>query len=201
MRRIRLDAPRELPAFHVRPATRADWRRWLATFHAECDGVSVVVFKKSAAPAGAPDAADIAEEALCFGWSGGIIANFDDTSFALRLAPRRRKSLWSAKSKRIAAAMETAGLMTAAGRAAIARAQHDGSWTTLDAAESLVVPDDLARAFAKNKTAAANFGKLTEAQRKYFLYHITTAKRPETRAARVAETVRCNALGKKNRLG
>lgn len=201
MRRIRLDAEpaRPLPAFHVQPADVAGWRRWLENFHADCDGVSVVVHKKPHAPESAPDAGEIAAQALCFGWSGGIIANFDDTRFVLRLSPRRPKSVWSAKTKAVAADMEQRGLMTGAGRAVIDRAKRDGSWTTLDACESLVIPDDLAKAFSKNKKAGANFEKLTEAQRKYYLYHVTTAKRPETRAARVEETVRCNALGWKNR--
>jgi uncharacterized protein YdeI (YjbR/CyaY-like superfamily) len=83
--------------------------------------------------------------------------------------------------------------MTDAGQRVVEAAKRDGSWEALDAVEDLRVPDDLALALAGNPVAEANFQAFTASARKAALWWITSAKRPETRAKRVAETVRLAA--------
>jgi uncharacterized protein YdeI (YjbR/CyaY-like superfamily) len=51
------------------------------------------------------------------------------------------------------------------------------------------VPDDLQKALAKNKKAAAFFDGLTYGYKKEFVEHVTTAKRPETRLDRIGKVV------------
>ena len=85
--------------------------------------------------------------------------------------------------------------MQPAGQAKIDAARKDGSWTFLDEVEKLVVPDDLARALARNRKAKCNFEAFNKAAKKIILLWIKTAKREETRAGRVSETVR---LAEKN---
>ncbi|HQR07447.1 MAG TPA: YdeI/OmpD-associated family protein [Gemmatales bacterium] len=60
----------------------------------------------------------------------------------------------------------------------------------------LVVPGDLAAALKKSKTASATFGKFSYSHRKEYIEWIEEAKRPETRAKRVATTIEQLAEGK-----
>lgn len=71
----------------------------------------------------------------------------------------------------------------------IERAEADGSWTVLDDVEAIIVPGDLAAALAADPLAERNFSALPDSNRKLALYRISKAKRAETRAARIAETV------------
>ena len=79
---------------------------------------------------------------------------------------------------------------TCARRGRIARAKEDGSWTKLDAANALEMPADLATALAAAAPAAANFAGFSPSSRRAIPEWIGAAKKPETRAKRIAETAR-----------
>jgi uncharacterized protein YdeI (YjbR/CyaY-like superfamily) len=68
-------------------------------------------------------------------------------------------------------------------------------WTLMDAVEDRVVPDDLARAFCQTPGSRDHWERFRPSVQKQVLAWIALAKRPETRAARIAETVRRAALG------
>ena len=51
------------------------------------------------------------------------------------------------------------------------------------------MPDDFGAALAKNQAARAGFDALSPFVRKQFLYRLNSAKRPETRARRIAELI------------
>jgi len=70
----------------------------------------------------------------------------------------------------------------------IAAAKRDGSWTLLDSVEALEVPDDLCKALGA--AGMRKFEALTPGRRKEHLRALVTAKRPETRARRVADVVK-----------
>jgi uncharacterized protein YdeI (YjbR/CyaY-like superfamily) len=76
--------------------------------------------------------------------------------------------------------------MTSAGLAAIEQAKATGDWEILDSVERLEVPEDLAVALAAAPPAAANFAAFPASVRKQHLAWVATARRPETRAERVA---------------
>jgi uncharacterized protein YdeI (YjbR/CyaY-like superfamily) len=59
----------------------------------------------------------------------------------------------------------------------------------LDSAESLLIPPDLAKAFSKNKAARGYFDEFPRSVKKAILEWIASAKKPETRAKRIEETV------------
>ena len=80
--------------------------------------------------------------------------------------------------------------MTGAGQAAIDQALADGSWSQTDEVDALVVPPDLAEALASAPAAEAAYDALPDSAKKQYLWWIHTAKRPRTRADRIAETVR-----------
>lgn len=178
------------------PASRAEWRQWLAAHHASTPGVWLVYGKKAS---GLPSLsyAEAVEEALCFGWIDSHPRKLDADRTQLLFTPRKPKSGWSKANKERLLRLEAAGLLMPAGLAAIARARQNGAWESLDAAEAGHVPADLAAALATDEAAARHFAAFAPSARKQVLTWVLAAKRPETRAHRVAETVRLAALGKR----
>jgi len=173
----------------LEPQSRAHWRGWLDEHHGNAPGVWLILRKREAGrrPLTLDDAI---EEALCFGWIDSTLRPVDDERLMLRFTPRRAGSTWAASNKRRVARLIAQGSMTDAGMRVIDAARSDGSWDSLDAVEALQIPDDVARALAANPQAEASFTRLAPSARKQFLWWIQTAKRPETRAPRIAETVR-----------
>ena len=173
----------------VAPRTRAQWRRWLTTHHATSGPVRVILRKKRSDVPGITYE-EALEEALCFGWIDSRMDGLDEDRIRQRFSPRKPGGSWSASNKARVERLIAEGRMTEAGAAAIARAKRDGSWTVLDAVEALEVPEDLAAALAADPAAAAGFDASSPSARKQALYRIASAKRPETRARRIEETVR-----------
>ena len=132
---------------------------------------------------------DAVEEALCFGWIDSLMAPVDGDFYRQLFTPRKPKSAWAATNKARVARLVEQGLMTPAGAAAIDLAKQNGSWSTLDAVEALTVPKELQRALNANAQAKKHWPAFTESQRKQFLYRLCSAKREETRAARIAAIV------------
>lgn len=176
--------------------TRAQWRAWLAAHAATSPGVWLVTWKRSS---GRPVLAyeDLVEEALCFGWVDGQARAVDAERTSLLLTPRRRGSGWARTNKERVARLQAAGLMQPAGQAVVDAAVADGSWTLLDASEALEEPSELAAALDANPAARAAWNGFPPSARKQLLGWVTTAKRPETRARRIAETVARAARGER----
>jgi uncharacterized protein YdeI (YjbR/CyaY-like superfamily) len=77
--------------------------------------------------------------------------------------------------------------MTEAGQREIDRAKADGRWDAAYQRQSdRTLPDDLAAAIAANAEAAAFFETISSQNRYSIVYRTTNAKRPETRARRIA---------------
>jgi uncharacterized protein YdeI (YjbR/CyaY-like superfamily) len=110
----------------------------------------------------------------------------DDERGKLYFAPRKPRSVWAASNKARVERLIGEGRMTPAGLAVIDRAKANGSWEILDAAERLEVPEDLAAALDVRPPAATNFAAFPPSARKMLLGWIALARRPETRAARIA---------------
>ena len=178
------------------PASRAEWRQWLAAHHASAPGVWLVYCKKAS---GLPSLsyAEAVEEALCFGWIDSHPRKLDAERTQLLFTPRKPRSGWSKVNKERLERLEAAQLLMPAGRAAIARAKQNGAWESLDAAEAGLVPDDLAAALAADDAANRHFAAFSLSARKGILTWVLAAKQPATRARRVAEAVRMAALGKR----
>lgn len=170
----------------VQAGDRASWRAWLEANHATSRGVWLVTWRRGHGPV--LEYEDAVEEALCFGWIDSTAGRVDEGRSKLYFAPRRPGSGWAATNKGRVERLLAAGRVAPAGIAAIERAKADGSWTALDAIERGVIPDDLADALAEHPPAAEHFGAFPRSVRRAILVWIGSAKRPETRAARVSET-------------
>jgi uncharacterized protein YdeI (YjbR/CyaY-like superfamily) len=183
-------------AERLQPSTRAAWRQWLARNHARAEGIWIVSFKKAGRrqPIGYEA---LVEEALCFGWIDSKPRRLDDERYMLWFAPRKAGSCWSAPNKRRVERLALAGLMEKPGLAKVAAAKRDGSWTALDRVEALEVPRDLAAALSARPRAKACFDAFPRSAKRAILEWIAQARRAETRARRVAETVRLAASNRR----
>lgn len=164
---------------------RATWRAWLDANHATARGAWLVTWRRGHGPVLEYEAA--VEEALCFGWVDSTAGRIDEARHKLYFAPRKPGSGWASTNKARIERLVADGRMAPAGIAAVERAKADGSWTFRDAIEAGTVPDDLAAALAEQPPAAANFDAFPKSARRMILVWIASAKRPETRAARVLE--------------
>lgn len=175
------------PAYkRVEPKNRDGWRKWLEKHHDSSPGILLVYVKR---PRRSIPYADAVEEALCFGWIDTTIYPIDDTRYMQLFTPRKARSGWSKLNKTRVASLIASGLMAAPGLAKIEAAKRDGSWARLDHVEDMTLPAELERALAKNRTARATFDSLSPFSRKTYLYYINNAKRPETRAKRIADII------------
>lgn len=96
---------------------------------------------------------------------------------------------WSKLNKERVERLLKEGLVTPAGLVKVDAAKKDGSWNALDAVATLEIPPDLAGAFSKNKTAKEYFDAFPRSIKGAILQWILSAKKPETRALRIEETV------------
>ena len=183
-----------LPILEV--ANRAELRSWLEANHATSPGVRLAIGKKGNAVT-ALAYEDAVEEALCFGWIDSTTTRLDADRYALLFTPRKRGGTWARSNKARAERLLAEGLMRPAGLAAIEAAQADGSWNSIDHVEDMVMPDDLAAALAEQPAARRFWDALPPGQRKLTFHWIGSTKRAETRARRIAETVRAAAEGRR----
>lgn len=178
--------PDDLPviAFESRRA----WERWLARNHSERGAWLKIAKAKSGVPSVSyPEALEVA---LCYGWIDGRREAFDDTYFLQRFTPRRPRSKWSRINRDKATALIAAGAMKPPGLREVERAKADGRWdAAYEGQRTIEVPDDLRDALAANPKASASFATLSSVNRYAILYRIQDAKRPETRARRIAKFV------------
>ncbi|WP_266368175.1 YdeI/OmpD-associated family protein [Tellurirhabdus rosea] len=171
---------------------RQEWRDWLAANHASSPGIWLVSYKKGSGKARV-SYEEAVEEALCFGWIDSKPNKLDDNRYKQAFTPRKPKSVWSKLNKTRIERLIADGLMTPAGQRCIDIAKENGSWTSLDAIEELIMPADLAEALAANPTARQYFEAFSKSVKKGIYYWIASARRPETRQKRVEETVRLAA--------
>ncbi|MDX2178839.1 MAG: YdeI/OmpD-associated family protein [Bryobacteraceae bacterium] len=164
--------------------TRAAWRAWLRENYRRPDSVWVVTYKKySGKPYVAYD--ELVEEALCYGWIDSVGGKVDDERTMLLFSPRRKGSVWSKPNKERVARLIANGSMRKPGLDKIEAAKADGSWAALDDVDAMILPDDLAAALRANPAGQAAWDARTDSRKKQALQWLTSAKRPETRAARI----------------
>lgn len=165
------------------------WRGWLAQHVNDQPGVWLLLSRKSAtSPPTTLTYAQALEEALCQGWIDGQARRLDAATYHQRFTPRRQRSLWSRRNVGIVAALDAAGRLQPAGRAEVLRAQSDGRWDAAYAGPaSIEVPADLAAALAGRPGLPEVFASLSAKNRYAVLHRVTTAVRPETRAARITK--------------
>jgi len=176
-------------------ATEADFRRWLASNHARAPELLVGFWKKGT---GKPsiDWPQARDQALCFGWIDGVRHPLGDEAYTIRFTPRRKGSIWSEVNVARYNALTKAGQMTPAGVRAY---EENKGKTGVYAYENQLkeLTDAETAAFRRNKAAWADWEKRPPGYRKVVLHWVTGAKRPETRAKRLATLIEDSAAGRK----
>ena len=169
-------------------ATVPDCEAWFAEHFADERGLWLKIGKVGAATT--VTYAEALDVALCFGWIDGQKRGYDQTYWLQRFTRRGPRSKWSQINRDKAEALIKAGRMLPAGQAQIDAAKADGRWAAAYAGQkSATVPADLAAALAADPEAEAFFATLSGANRYAILYRVNDAKKPETRAARIAKFV------------
>jgi uncharacterized protein YdeI (YjbR/CyaY-like superfamily) len=170
----------------VGPFDRAGWRAWLIASHASSNGVHLVSWRRGSGRTSV-SYEEAVEEALCVGWIDSTGRTLDAERSLQWYAPRRSRSGWARSNKERIERLSAAGLMLPAGLAVVEEAKRIGTWSMLDDVEKLVVPDDLGSALAAAPPARANWDAFPPSARRALLEWVVQAKRPETRAKRIAE--------------
>jgi len=174
-------------------ATQAAWRKWLAANHAR-EPILWVGFWKVTCGKPSITWPQSVDEALCFGWIDGLRRSLDAESYMIRFSPRKPDSKWSRVNLERYAELDAAGLVHTAGRAARAK------WGGKDAAYSYETSrTDLEGAALTKLKANARAWRFWQAQipsyRKMVSNWALSAKRAETRAARLALLIDCCVRG------
>ncbi len=174
----------------------ASWRSWLATNHETSSGVRLVLAKKGVSEPTRLTYDDALPEALAYGWIDGQLTRRDEATYRVRFTRRRPRSSWSQRNVDLAEQLIASGRMQAAGLTEVERAKADGRWQRAYAGSaSIEVPDDLRDALAASPSAQAMWDVLTRTNRFAVLYRVHDAKRPETRARRIAQYVEMLSRG------
>lgn len=184
----------DYPIIHAE--TREQWRDWLTRHHASFRGVWLCSWRTATGRPRCPYP-DAVEEAICFGWIDSTNTVLDEERGLQLYTQRRPKSSWTRLNRERAAEMEEQGLMTDAGRLAIAAAKSNGWWTILDPVEDLEEPPDLKAALDRDPRARASWDGFPPSARKQMLWQVVSAARDTTRASRIDHIVAEAASGRR----
>ena len=171
--------------------TRKQWRQWLAKHHASSPGIWLVRHKQHTRIK-TMAYEDLVREALCFGWVDSLIKRLDDDRYAIKVTPRKPTSKWSDINRKRWNELKAAGLLAAAGLAAVPTGNTYAPHPPIPE-----LPDYVAKAFKTNLIAWRHFQALAPTHRRDFVVWIHTAKWPETRERRIRESIELLAAGKK----
>jgi uncharacterized protein YdeI (YjbR/CyaY-like superfamily) len=176
--------------------TSADFRRWLEENHATATELWIGFYKKDS---GKPSVTwpESVDQALCFGWIDGIRKRVDEISYRIRFTPRRRGSVWSAINIQRAEELVRQKQMRTAGLKAFAARVENRSGIYSYEQRSPELNQPYAKLLRKNKAAWNFFERQPPSYRKMMGWWIVSARKEETRMARLAKLINESAKGKR----
>lgn len=176
-----------------------DFRAWLES-HASIAGELLVGYHKVGTGRPSMSWSESVDEALCFGWIDGVRKRIDDDTYSIRFTPRKETSIWSAINIAKFDQLRAQGRMTPAGERAFANRTEARSavYAYEQPATAELSPSEL-KTFRRSKQAWEFFEATPPSYKKVILHWVTTARRVETRAARLARLVEACAAGQRLR--
>jgi len=181
------------PTFFPTPAA---FRKWLETNHASATELLVGFYKRGS---GKPSITwpESVDQALCFGWIDGVRRRIDDVRYSIRFTPRKQISNWSAINIARVAELTKLGLMRPAGLRAFEQRREDKSaiYSYENAVRTLDPSDE--KTFRANRKAWQFFNAQAPSYRRVCIYWVTSAKKEETRARRLATLINDSANGER----
>jgi uncharacterized protein YdeI (YjbR/CyaY-like superfamily) len=169
---------------------------WLEENHATATELWVGFYKRDS---GKPSITwpESVDQALCFGWIDGIRKRVDKITYKIRFTPRRRSSIWSAINIKRAEELARQKRMRPAGLKAFAARIENKSGIYSYEQRTTELAEPYATHLKKNKAAWNFFGMQPPSYRKMIAWWIVSAKKEETRIARLAKLIRDSAKGKR----
>jgi len=181
------------PAYFPRPA---DFRKWLVANHETATELLVGLHKLDS---GRPSITwpESVTEALCFGWIDGVRRSVDAHSYTIRFTPRKSSGIWSSVNTKKMQDLIANGLVYPAGmRAFEQRSEGRSAIYAYENRNAAVFDAQSEREFRKHRAAWTFFESCPPWYKRTAIWRIISAKRPETRAKRLAELIDCCARGK-----
>jgi len=190
-----METYKDLPVIFFEDAEQ--WAKWLEQHHAEPTGVWLK-FAKKASGIVSLNYAGALDEALCYGWIDGQTKSIDETYYLQKFTPRRTKSLWSKRNVGKIAELTKQGRMKPSGIAEVEAAKLDGRWDqAYDGPANITIPPEFQAMLDANPKAKEFYASLNKTNTYAILWPIYTAKRPETKQARMEKMLAMLLEGKK----
>ena len=172
----------------------AELRKWFRANHATATELWVGFYKKGS---GQPSITwpESVDEALSVGWIDGIRKRVDDDSYTIRFTPRRKGSVWSAVNIARVKALTAEKRMRPEGLKAFAARIENKSGIYAYEQRRDRLEEPYASLLKKNKAASAFFEAQPPYYRKPVGWWIVSAKKDETRMARLKKFIDAAAKG------
>ena len=182
------------PTFFETPAA---WRKWLAKNHATAKEI-LVGFHKVGRGQKSITWPESVEEALCYGWIDGVRKRRDAETYTIRFTPRKPRSIWSATNVKHVERLVKEGRMRKAGLAAFeARtAARTGVYSFENRERAKLTPAQ-ENELRANEAAWTYFASMPPGYQNIAIWWVVSAKKEETRAARLATLIEDCAAGRK----
>ena len=135
------------------------------------------------------------DEALCFGWIDGVRRRVDELRYTIRFTPRKTASIWSAVNIRRVEELTRAGRMRRPGLKAFEARSETRSRVYSYEQKHEGLSEPYAGVLKKNATAWKHFESRGAWYRKKASWWVMSAKKEETRMARLAKLIAASARG------
>ena len=176
--------------------TPADFGSWLEKNHATATELWVGFYKRDS---GKPSITwpESVDQALCFGWIDGIRKRVDEISYQIRFTPRRPRSIWSATNIKRAKELARQKQMRPMGLKAFAARIKNKSGVYSYEQRNTELKQPYAKLLKKNEAAWKFFETQPQSYRKMIDWWIISAKKEQTRMARLAKLISESAKGRR----
>ncbi len=175
---------------------RNEWRKWLEKNHKKEKKINLIKYKKHT---GKPSLShkESMEEAICSGWIDTTVKKLDEDRYRRTFVRRSKNSRWSSATLGYAKQLIKEGKMSPEGL----RFYKEGlTKPTIDhnLPRNPDTPLDLKKELEKHPNALDNFNNFAPSYKRTYIYWLEGAKRPETRAKRIAIILKRALENKKN---
>ena len=175
---------------------QGEFRKWLKANHKKESELIVGFYKKDSGKFNM-SWSDAVDEALCFGWIDSTRRSVDAISYCNRFTPRKKTSNWSAINIAKVEALTKAGKMMPAGIEAFKNRKEEKSMVYSFENKAEELNPALEKEFKKHKSARDFFLNQAPSYRKIIAHWIMSAKKEETRLARLEKMIKHSEEGKR----
>ncbi|MFK7820191.1 MAG: YdeI family protein [Planctomycetaceae bacterium] len=184
------------PTFFTTPEL---FREWLEG-HSQVETELLVGFWKANSKRQSMTWSQSVDEAICYGWIDGVRRRIDEDSYSIRFTPRRPGSNWSAVNISKIESLLAEGRVTEAGEKAYqSRSESKSRVYSYEQDQPAELTSSEVSQFRKQPTAWRYFSNCPPGYRRKMVHWITSAKKLDTRARRLAKLV--SACESQKRIG